>query len=120
MVSHESALALHELGDVMPGVTHLTVPPGFRKTAPGGCVLHHARLRADEIEERPEFNVTTPLRTVIDAADSALSPEHLATAVRDGLARGLFRRASLENAAMGRQAQKRLGSAIALSEGVEG
>src|ERR1700736_6460129 len=29
VVSHQSALVLHELGDLLPTTTHLTVPPGF-------------------------------------------------------------------------------------------
>src|SRR5713101_6400593 len=39
VVSHETALALHDLGEVLPTKIHLTVPPGFRKKPPGGCVL---------------------------------------------------------------------------------
>jgi predicted transcriptional regulator of viral defense system len=45
-VSHESALAFHELGDVVPSKIHLTVPPTFRKKAAGGCVLHRKACKA--------------------------------------------------------------------------
>src|SRR5205085_910092 len=44
IVSHQSALVLHELSELLPGEIHLTVPPKFRKPAPGGCVLHKAAL----------------------------------------------------------------------------
>ena len=44
VVSHQTALALHELSDVIATATHLSVPPGFRKPAPKGVVLHRARL----------------------------------------------------------------------------
>src|SRR5439155_7104150 len=30
VVSHESALVLHELSELLPAQIHLTVPPGFR------------------------------------------------------------------------------------------
>ena len=34
VVSHDTALQLYELSDVMPAVVHLTVPRGFRKRPP--------------------------------------------------------------------------------------
>ncbi len=88
-VSHDTALAIHELGDAMPGKIHLTVPPGFRKKASGGCVLHTARLDPHDIERHHGFNVTTPLRTLLDVADSSLSQDLLESAVRDALKRGM-------------------------------
>ena len=92
VVSHESALVLHELTELLPGQIHLTVPPTFRKAAPTGCVLHKATLAEEEIEERAGFRVTTPLRTLLDAADAGSEPEQLEKAVADALARGLVRR----------------------------
>ncbi len=96
VVSHESALVLHELSELIPGETHLTVPPKFRKPTPRGVVLHKATLRADDVEERPGFRVTTPLRTLIDAALGATSQEQLEKALADALGRGLVRRRKLE------------------------
>jgi predicted transcriptional regulator of viral defense system len=98
VVSHESALVLHELSDLLPTTVHLTVPPGFRKKAPPGCVLHRDVLAPSDIEERPGFRVTTPLRTLLDVARGPLSEEQLAKAVTDALDRGLVRRGRLEAA----------------------
>lgn len=112
VVSHETALALHELGDVMPDRIHLTAPPGFRKRSEGGCVLHRGRLATDDIEERQGFFVTTPLCTLVDVASSALSPEHLSSAVRDALDRGLVRRARLARAPVSSKARRRLLEAL--------
>ncbi len=95
VVSHESALVLHELTDLLPDRTHLTVPRTFRKPTPKGCVLHKAALAAADIEERTGFRVTTPLRTLLDAAVGTVSQEQLANAVADALTRGLVRRAKL-------------------------
>lgn len=89
-VSHETALAIHELGDVMPSRIHLTVPPGFRKKIPGGCILHKAVLQPDEIERRPGFNVTTPLRTLLDVANGPISQDLLEGAIRDALEQGIL------------------------------
>lgn len=116
VVSHDTALALHELGDVMPGPIHLTVPPGFRKPPVGGCVLHRGRLGADDVEERPGFLVTTPLCTLLGVADSALSPEHLVAALRSALDRGLVRRARIEAAQASSKARRRLVEAMRLVE----
>src|ERR671931_639924 len=43
VVSHETALDVHELGDVMPARVDLTVPPGFRSRSPA-VRLHVAAL----------------------------------------------------------------------------
>ena len=96
VVSHQSALVLHDLTDLLPGEVHLTVPRTFRKPAPAGTVLHKATLAPDDIEERSGFRVTTPLRTLLDAAAGGVSAEQLEKAVTDALARGLVRRKTLE------------------------
>src|SRR5262249_26837398 len=95
VVSHESALVLHELSDLLPTATHLTVRPGFRKKAPPGCILHKDELSPVDVEERPGFRVTTPLRTLLDVARGDLRQEQLAKAVMDALDRGLVRRGRL-------------------------
>jgi len=88
VVSHESALTLHELGDVNPTKIHLTVPKGFRAQG-RGVVLHKADLPAEDIDERPGLRVTTVERTLLDVASSDLSQEQLDVAVADSLDRGL-------------------------------
>lgn len=96
VVSHESALVLHGLSELLPNRIHLTVPPGFRKPSPRGCVLHKAILDKDDIEERVGYRVTTAIRTLHDAADSGVSQEQLAKAIEDGLTRGLVRLSQLD------------------------
>lgn len=113
VVSHESALAFHDLGDVMPAKLHLTVPSGFRKRAPGACVLHSGNLEEQDIQRHAGFCVTTPFRTVLDAAESDLSPEHLIKALRDALTRGLIRRKQLEEDRLSPFGRQRLNEAMA-------
>lgn len=101
VVSHDSALSLHELSELLPGQIHLTVPRGFRKRPPAGCVLHKAQLPEEDVEEREGFRATTPLRTLLDAAAGGVSREQLDKAVADAVSRGLVRRTKLEAAAEG-------------------
>jgi len=99
VVSHASALLLHQMSDVLPQRTHLTVPPSFRKISPRGCTLHKARLAGKDIETREGFSVTTPLRTLIDvAAAPGVTDEQLDRAIQDALRRGLVRESILKKA----------------------
>ncbi len=96
VVSHETALRLHELTDLMSDRVHLSIPKGFRKEPLKGVVLHKARLDNGDVEHRRGYRVTTPLRTILDIARSPrVSPEHLEAAVAEALERGLVRRKRL-------------------------
>jgi predicted transcriptional regulator of viral defense system len=113
VVSYDTALTVHELSDVMPARVHLTVPPGFRKKVPDGCVLHKGALAPGDVEVRAGYRVTTPLRTLLDVAGSPLSQEHLDAAVREALERGLVRRQQLETATCSPEARCRLDRSLA-------
>jgi predicted transcriptional regulator of viral defense system len=109
VVSHESALVLHDLSDLLPDKVHLTVPPAFRKLAPAGCVFHRGTLAPVDVEEWVGFRVTGPLRTLLDVAASSLPQEQLGKAVADALDRGLVPRRKLSRAAQqGRRSQRLL------------
>lgn len=96
VVSHKTAMAVHDISDLMPAKIHLTVPPGFRKKPPAGLILCHDRLMPHEVEQREGFRVTTPLRTLIDAARIAVDPERLSAGVWDALRKGLVSRQAIE------------------------
>ncbi|MEE8176502.1 MAG: type IV toxin-antitoxin system AbiEi family antitoxin domain-containing protein [Acidobacteriota bacterium] len=95
VISHESAAAVYELGDVLPPKTHLTVPQGFRKRASRAPILHRAQLDATDLEMREGFRITTPLRTILDLAREHLDPERLTAVTRDALKKGLIDRKAL-------------------------
>ena len=98
-VSHETALRLYDLTDLMPDRVRFSVPKSFRKEPPKGVVLHKARLEDSEVEARRGYRVTTPLRTILDVASSpVVSPKHLEAAVAEALDRGLVRRERLREA----------------------
>lgn len=98
VVSHETALRVYDLSDLMPSKIHLSVPKAFRKTPPNGVVLHKISLEPHEVETRAGFQITTPLKTLIDLAKAQISPEHLESATQQALERGLVRRKKLEAA----------------------
>ena len=69
VVSHDTALAFHQLSDVLPVHLHLTVPPSFRKLSPSATVvLHRAVLASADVQEAAGFCVTSPKRTLLDVA----------------------------------------------------
>ena len=88
VISHLSALAVHDLGDVNPARVHLTVPPGFRAADPS-VVLHKAVLSPRDVEDREAFQVTTVERTLLDVAGADISQEQFDVALSDALDRGL-------------------------------
>ena len=90
VASHQTALAIYDLSDLLPTKNHLTVPLSFRKPAPKGVVLHRAELSKEDVREREGYFITTPLRTLVDVArDPTISLEHLITASRQALHRGI-------------------------------
>jgi predicted transcriptional regulator of viral defense system len=89
--SHETALDIHDLSDVMPAKMHMTVPPHFRRTlsTPKNLVLHFATVTTTDIETHQGYRVTTPLRTLLDIIEAGtLSQEHMQYAVKEGLRKG--------------------------------
>lgn len=98
VVSNETALSVHELGDVDPARAHVTVPPNFRQRNPG-VVLHRADLPREDIEEHDGFRVTTALRSLLDVAAGELDLDQLAQAIEEALARGMTTRRALRERA---------------------
>jgi predicted transcriptional regulator of viral defense system len=95
VISHESAAALYELGDLLPSKIHLTVPLDFRKGPAKSLMLHKADLNAAEIERRDGLPVTKPQRTLLDLARSHLDDERLSAIARDAIKKGLVSRKEL-------------------------
>ncbi|MGI8608893.1 MAG: type IV toxin-antitoxin system AbiEi family antitoxin domain-containing protein [Candidatus Dormibacteria bacterium] len=90
VLSNQSALALLELSDVIPGAVHLLVPRrhrGLRR--PHGVIIH---TRPDDetpaIVWRDGLPLTAPAQTLIDVAGE-LQPEQLVLAVEQALRQGL-------------------------------
>jgi predicted transcriptional regulator of viral defense system len=91
IVSHESALVLHELSDVLPDTVHLLVSREHRGIRPpAGVTLHTATtpIPDDEITTRNGIRVSTPSRAIADAAGSGTAPEQIQMAIRQALQQG--------------------------------
>jgi len=91
--SHQTALAIHDLSDIMPASYHLTVPKSFRRyhQPPENLVLHFADVREEEVWEFEGYRVTTPERTIHDVLlDESISDEVVIRAILDGLQQGVF------------------------------
>lgn len=113
IISHQSALDFHRLGDYVSDRIHLTVPRGFRKRL-DDVVLHSAALAARDVEKHPGFRVTTPTRTILDCADSDLDPDRFEDAVRQSLTSGRIRRKRLAEgmAGLSQRGRRRLSEAL--------
>lgn len=91
--SHDTALALFELSDILPSQVHLTLPPLWRRRrihVPAGLILHHADISASDRTWYGAVPVTTPRRTLHDCVRDHLSPDLLRQAASQALHRGLL------------------------------
>lgn len=112
IISHESALVVHELGDVMPAKVHITVPSKFRKEIPDGVIYHKGNIKPEEIETRDDFSVTTPIKTIIDVAEG-IGLEQLEQVVRDGLDTGLIRPVQFKKVHMSTKVRSKISTVLA-------
>ena len=90
--SHQTALALHDLSDVLPSRVHLTLPVSWesrRMSVPDGVVLHYGDIPESGRRWFGPVPATAPLRTLEDCAVNHLPPELLRGAAQDALDRGL-------------------------------
>ena len=97
--SHQTALSIYELSDVMPSKLHMTVPPQFRRNAavPKELVLHKANLHPTDVEQRQGYRVARPLRAIADLLlEGTESHDRLRQALSEGLRRGIIARKELE------------------------
>jgi len=88
VISHESALALYDLSDVMPAEIHLIVPPTASRRHPG-LRLHTNRLEPDDITTYQGLPVTTVPRTIAHVSAAGLADELVIQAVQEAIQRGL-------------------------------
>lgn len=88
VVSHESALAVYDLSDVLPTKTHIIIPrTGSRRRK--GIQLHTHRLEEDEVTRREGLRITSVERTIADVIVWGISFQHARQAIQEALQRGL-------------------------------
>jgi predicted transcriptional regulator of viral defense system len=96
--SHETALFLHGLSDVLPSRVHLTLPASWlarRLRVPRGVVLHHADVPKDERAWMGPVPLTAPRRTLADCIAAGVAPDLVAQAIDQAASRGIVPRAAV-------------------------
>ena len=91
VLSHETALRLHQLSDVNPAEVHITVPKTARleRTVPDWLAVHRTDLAEYDITYVDGLRATAVERTLLDIARSLPQSNVLADAVRDARRRDL-------------------------------
>ncbi len=98
--SHDTALDIHELSDVMPSKMHMSVPSNFRRRTdiPRVLNLHYIDIPESDTETRQGYRVTKTLRTLIDVINEGkIAPNQIAQALKEALQRGLISRREVDS-----------------------
>jgi len=109
-VSHESALELYGLSDVIPNAVHITLPRAKRGQRPRPGVRFHTLGHPpgpNEIRRVAGVLVTNPERTIVDSLDTGTQLEQIELAIHQALERGLTTPRRLRAAATGRPSRVR-------------
>lgn len=87
VISHDSALLVHELCDINPTAVHLTIPTSYRISRAGGerYEVHRADLSDSETTRIDAVVLTSIPRTLADAV--GLAPDYLVRQAIDTAAR---------------------------------
>ena len=100
--SHQTALTLLGLSDIIPSTIHFTIPETSRLRSRAGITLHRSRHGAvADRTLRDGLWVSTARRALIDAARAGADPDQLVSAAHEARERAMLTRDDL--AALRRQ-----------------
>jgi predicted transcriptional regulator of viral defense system len=102
VVSHQSALDLLNVGDIIPDCIHISVPRSIRNLPRlAGVAIHttHRPIEASETMIRDGICTTSATRAILDSAELGVPPDQIEAAIRDALDQGLATRGQLRHAA---------------------
>ncbi|HTE63063.1 MAG TPA: hypothetical protein VK631_22095, partial [Solirubrobacteraceae bacterium] len=90
VLSHATALDLHELCDVNPSRIDVTVPPGFRttRTPPAVMRLHREALPEDHVTWHEGIPMVTAYRAILGSIDQHVGWNLIDQAIDTGRRRG--------------------------------
>ena len=92
VLSHETALDLHDLCDVNPRQIHVTVVAGtrVRKALPDWLAVHHGPLEPEDVTGHEGLAIVTPARAILDGITAALGDRFVDQAVATARERNLL------------------------------
>lgn len=92
VLSHETALDLHDLCDVNPAKVHVSVPMSYRVTreVPAVFVIHRRRLDPTDVTRHEAIPIVTPARAILDGIEVNLRDGLIDQAIEVGQGRGLL------------------------------
>lgn len=88
--SHDTALELYGVSDVLPRTVHITVPPGSGLKPRPGYTIHRSAIGPAERVLRDGVWVTSFARTLADCAKGGTDPDQLLAAFVEGHERALL------------------------------
>ncbi len=95
VISHESAISVYGIGEIIPDKISLTVSKSFRKKPPKKYLIYKTDLINKEIEKKDFFRVTSIVKTIIDIAEK-FDTEQLKKTVEDTYKKGLLSQNEIE------------------------
>lgn len=98
VISHESALEVHNVGEFNPKRVHLTTSKKLTKEA-SGVVTHQAEFLGSEVQDHGSFRVTSATRSLVDVAGNMAEADQLQRAIEDARELGLITIVQLREAA---------------------
>ena len=99
--SHETALTLHQLSDLLPNKVHMTVPEAWKRRrlrVPDRVILAYGEVSSDDVTWVGPVPVTRPARTILDCAAASVPPDFIRQAIDEAKHRGLIADEDLEPA----------------------
>jgi predicted transcriptional regulator of viral defense system len=107
VISHGTALDLHDVCDVNPVRIHLTVPPGYRlrRDLPTMYELHLRALDASDVTRHEGIPIVTVRRAILDGIERGLGGQLIDQAVATAERRGLLGRSELDEIAALRESR---------------
>lgn len=94
VVSHDTALAIYQLSDIMPATIHLTIPKN-RSRRQKGIKYHTARIAPQETTTFNGLPITTVERTITDVIRSGIDATMIKQAIEQAIKRGMITSSSL-------------------------
>jgi predicted transcriptional regulator of viral defense system len=94
VVSHESALYVYDLSDILPDEIHITIPKN-RSRRREGIKYHICRINKNEITSYQGLPITTVERTIADIIRTGMDIHLVNQSIKQAIERGMITRQSL-------------------------